>query len=320
MKRYPLKLRYIAKSAIWGGTRLKEQWGKEIEGDIIAETWELTVRPKEMAVIQNGDASGRTLEEQIAAWGGDCVAPSYRVGDRFPMLVKLIDAADRLSVQVHPDDSYALRVENDSGKTEMWYIVDAEPGASIIYGLAEDIGREEFARAVAEKRIDGAMNTCPVKAGESYFIPAGMLHAIGAGILIAEIQQNSDLTYRVYDYERRQADGSLRPLHTEKALEVVRPFAEAEVDALRFERGKGGDELLANSRYFKVRRHVLKDERIELSRNKDSFTSLLCVEGEGVLCHDGTEYSLGRGDSYFIPAGMGAYTLCGRMTVLCSEL
>jgi len=202
----------------------------------------------------------------------------------------------------------------------MWYIVDAEPGASIIYGLAEDIGREEFARAVAEKRIDGAMNTCPVKAGESYFIPAGMLHAIGAGILIAEIQQNSDLTYRVYDYERRQADGSLRPLHTEKALEVVRPFAEAEVDALRFERGKGGDELLANSRYFKVRRHVLKDERIELSRNKDSFTSLLCVEGEGVLCHDGTEYSLGRGDSYFIPAGMGAYTLCGRMTVLCSEL
>ena len=319
-KKYPLRLQYIAKSAIWGGKCLKEEWGKETDGDIIAETWELTVRPNEMAIIRNGEAAGRTLAEQIAVWGGDCVSPAYRIGERFPMLVKLIDAADRLSVQVHPDDDYAGRIEGDSGKTEMWYIVDAEPGASIIYGLADGVGREEFAKAVAEGRIDDAMKTCPVKAGESYFIPAGMVHAIGAGILIAEIQQNSDLTYRVYDYERRQADGTFRPLHTEKALAVVRPFAESEVEEIRFERGQGDSDLLANSRYFKVRRQTVSGEGEELFRNGDSFTSLLCVAGEGALWHAGSEYPVRKGDSYFLPAGMGEYTVSGEMTVLCSEL
>ncbi len=320
MKKYPLRLQYIAKSAIWGGKRLKEEWGKEICGDTIAETWELTVRPHEMALIENGAAAGRTLAEQIAAWGGESVSPTYDIGERFPMLVKLIDAADRLSVQVHPDDDYAGRIEGDSGKTEMWYIVDAEPGASIIYGLAQGIGREEFARAVAEGCIDDAMKRCSVRAGESYFIPAGMVHAIGAGILIAEIQQNSDLTYRVYDYERRQADGTLRPLHTEKALAVVRPFAESEVEEIRFEKGRGDKDLLANSRYFKVRRQVVSGESEALFRNGDSFTSLLCVAGEGTLHHAGIEYSVRKGDSYFLPAGMGEYTLSGEMTVLCSEL
>ena len=319
MKKYPLQVSYTAKSAIWGGQTLAKSWGKRGEGENIAETWELSVRPKEMATVLNGEAKGMTLEDYIEACGADCVSPVYRVGDRFPLLVKLIDACDRLSVQVHPDDAYASSVEHDSGKTEMWYIVDAEPGASIVYGLREGVSREDFAAAVAEKRLDEVMNTRPVRAGESYFIPAGMVHAIGAGILIAEIQQNSDLTYRVYDYDRRQADGSLRPLHTEKALDVIRPYTDGEVREIAFMRGEGSAELLANGQYFKVEKLEI-GKAVSRARNKDSFSSLLCLEGDGYLICGEERFPIRRGDSYFLPAGMGEYGVEGRLTLIHSEL
>ena len=320
MRRYPLQVSYIAKSAIWGGQTLRREWKKQGAGDNIAETWELSVRREEMATVQNGEAAGMTLAEYIQACGADCVSPEYRLGERFPMLVKLIDAEDKLSVQVHPDDAYAAAQEGDSGKTEMWYIVDAKEGATIIYGLKEGVDREAFAAAVADGRLDEVMHTVPVKAGESYFIPAGMLHAIGAGILIAEIQQNSDLTYRVYDYDRRGADGSLRPLHTEKALDVVRPYTEAEVEAIRFVRGGEADgELLANSQYFKTHRVTVAGAR-EFDQGKESFASLLCLEGEGELVFEGECYPIAKGDSYFLPAGLGRYELRGKLTLIRSEL
>ena len=315
MKKYPLRVSYISKSAIWSGTRLVREWGKIGEGDRIAETWELSVRSKEMATVQNGEAKGMTLQAYIETCGADCVSPCYSTEDRFPLLIKLIDAADKLSVQVHPDDAYASRVEGDSGKTEMWYIVEAEPNAAIIYGLKDSVTGEEFARAVREKRIGETMRSCPVKAGEAYFIPAGMVHAIGEGILIAEVQQNSDLTYRIYDYDRRQADGSLRELHTEKALEVVRPFAEEEITALRFERGAGDSDCLVNSRYFSVFKREVHSP-LDASVGKESFVALLCISGEGVLTHEGVPYEIRRGDSYFLPAGMGNYVLSGKMTLI----
>ena len=313
MKKYPLKISYISKPAIWSGTRLVRQWGKLSESDRIAETWELSVRPKEMAIVLEGEAKGFTLQSYIEQCGADCVSPQYRLGDRFPLLIKLIDAADRLSVQVHPDDTYASRVENDSGKTEMWYIVEAEPNAAIIYGLKDGVSREAFAQAVAEKRIGEMMKTCPVQAGEAYFIPAGMVHAIGAGILIAEVQQNSDLTYRIYDYDRRQADGSLRELHVEKSLDVVRPFSENEVERLQFERGRNG--ALVNSKYFSVFKRELDGER-SAEVGKESFVALLCIGGEGSIVYKGVSYPIRRGDSYFLPAGMGEYTLLGSLTLI----
>ena len=320
MKRYPLQLSYIAKSAIWGGQTLREAWGKQGGGENIAETWELSVRSNEMATVLNGEAKGMTLAEVLRLWGADCVSSDYREGDRFPMLVKLIDAEDKLSVQVHPDDAYASVVEGDSGKTEMWYIVDAREGASIIYGLKDGVDREKFARAVENGNLSEVMNTVPVEAGESYFIPAGMLHAIGAGILIAEIQQNSDLTYRVYDYDRRGADGSLRPLHTKKALDVVRPFTEAEVEEIRFARGKTNDEdCLACSRYFQAHRVTVEGCQTFI-QSKDSFASLLCLEGDGEVYYEGTSYPVSKGDSYFLPAGLGKYELRGHLTLIRSEL
>ncbi len=321
MNRYPLKLSYTAKTALWAGKRLKDEFSKVSEFQTVSESWELSVRDDEMATILAGEAEGMTLREYFSECGWDCVTPTFKAGDRFPLLVKLIDANDILSVQVHPDDKYAGEVEHDSGKTEMWYIIDALEGAKLVYGLRDGATREDFAAAVNEGRLNDVMNYVPVSAGETYFIPAGMLHAIGAGILIAEIQQNSDLTYRVYDFDRIGADGKLRPLHVQKSLDVTRPFDGAEIDSIRYARGKecGAGELLANSEYFKVRRLNL-DGNQSLCVTDDSFMSVLCLEGNAVICADGVEYKAVKGDSYFLPAKMGDFTVEGKALLILSEV
>lgn len=321
MKKYPCKLTYTAKTAIWAGTRLKDEFRKQSEYNTISETWELSVRDDEMAVITNGDAAGKTLREYFELCSYDCVSPRFSSSDRFPLLVKLIDANDILSVQVHPDDTYASSVENDSGKTEMWYIVDAKEGAQLIYGLKDGKSREDFARAVKDGKLSEVMNYCSVKKGQTYFIPAGMLHAIGAGILIAEIQQNSDLTYRVYDFDRVGADGKLRPLHVNKVLAVTRPFGDDEIESIRFscEKPQGNGELLACSDFFKVRRIVINGSVTE-NANSDSFVSIICLEGNGSIRHLENDYPISKGDSYFIPAGMGEYEISGDLEVICSQI
>ena len=321
MKKYPLKLSYVTKTALWAGKRLKTDFNKDSRFDTVSESWELSVRDDEMSSVTNGEARGMTLLEYFEAVGYDCVSPSFKRGDRFPLLVKLIDAADMLSIQVHPDDKYASAVEGDSGKTEMWYIVDACEGATLIYGLREGVTAEDFARATRENNLRQVINTVPVKAGETYFIPAGMLHAIGAGIIIAEIQQNSDLTYRVYDFDRKDKDGKLRPLHQDKAIDVTRPYLSDEIAAIRFERGDSAcdGELLASSEYFKVRRLSVTD-RTELYVSNDSFTSVLCIEGDGNIICGGEDYPVRKGDSYFLPAGLGAFEASGQMTLILSEI
>ena len=301
MELYPFKLSYVTKSPIWGGRRLLDQWGKKSESQTIGESWELTVRANEKSVILNGAHAGKTLESVIEAYGGNLIATDFseRV---FPLLVKLIDAGDVLSVQVHPDNDYAKRVENDRGKTEMWYIVEAEEGAELICGLKEGATEADFAKAVEAGDPLSALNRIPVHAGECYFIPSGMPHAIGKGILIAEIQQNCDLTYRVYDFDRRQADGSLRELHVEKALDVVRAFSDEEVEALRYARRSDtlvGGDILADCEYFRVEKLMVEGDR----QLPDSavMRHVLCLEGEGsFLCH-GEKYPISKGDSYYLP-------------------
>ena len=321
MRIYPLKLSYITKTALWAGERLKTDFGKVSEYDTVSESWELSVRDDEMSCITNGDACGMTLAEYFEAAGYGCVSPTFKRGDRFPLLVKLIDASDMLSIQVHPNADYALSVEGDSGKTEMWYIVDAEKGATLVYGLRDGVTSDDFSRAVRENRISKVINTVPVSKGETYFIPAGMLHAIGAGILVAEIQQNSDLTYRVYDFDRRDKNGELRALHTDKALAVTRPYSEYEINDLRFAKGATAveGELLASSEHFKARR-LCVDGRASLAVSDKSFLSLLCIDGEGEIVHSGVSYSISRGDSYFLPVGVGGFDLVGKATLILSEI
>ncbi len=312
---YPLKLSYLAKTALWGGNKLKEEYGKSSEHEKVSETWELSVREGDTCIIENGPAAGMLLSDYFADYGSALVGKGYD-GSRFPLLIKFIDARDCLSVQVHPDDTYALANEKDPGKTEMWYVVEAEEGAELIYGLKDGVTREDFVAAVDAGDYNSVMGRVPVKAGETYFIPSGMLHAIGAGLLIAEIQQNSDLTYRVYDFDRKGADGKLRPLHVDKAKAVTRPFTEAEIDAVRYSHGLPEDEtVLADCPYFRVSRY---EGGLELCVAEESFLHLLCVEGEGCLICDKEKYPIEKGDSYFLPAGLGAVSVTGHATVLAS--
>lgn len=290
--KYPLKLRSVCKEIIWGGNRLKSEYGKTSDLDKIAESWELTVRHDGMNVIENGEYAGMTLGEYL---GKDA--------ESFPLLIKLIDACDKLSIQVHPDDTYAKEKEGEYGKTEMWYIVDAEPGAKLVYGL-KDYNKDTFRAAVADGTLEKYMNAVDVKKGDIFFIPSGLVHAIGAGILIAEIQQSSNVTYRVYDYMRRGKDGKLRELHVDKALDVIVDYTEEEIEAIRYEDGKD-DTALANCRYFKVDRHIVTGE-ITLSADT-SFMHILALSGEGTV----GGVAIKKGESILLPKGLLDVTVSG---------
>lgn len=300
---YPLKLKYYPKTALWGGSTLKNEWNKPCDFEKLAETWELTVRPDAVNIILNGEYAGESLAKHVEK-------------GKFPLLIKFIDAEDKLSVQVHPDDKFAALVENDVGKTEMWYIADAKKGAEIIYGIKDGV-----TKLSCDSRIGEQVKSIKVKKGDSFFIPSGMLHAIGKGCLIAEIQQNSDLTYRVYDYERRDAQGNLRELHTDKALKVTRYFSDEEVDAIRYSESDkiGVGECLASCKYFNVNRITLDGSKENLNTN-GVFNSLLCVEGDGEIICGGKSHGFSKGDSYYIPAELGEYEICGKAVVLISRI
>ncbi len=319
---YPLKLSCVPVNMIWGGSRLRDVFGKAGAGDKTGETWELSVREKQMCRIENGICKGMTIRDYIEKAGAATISPSYD-GGRFPLLIKFIDAADRLSVQVHPDNEYATKVENDSGKTEMWYVIDAEPGAEIIYGFADGCGKEEFRKAFEEGRLEEVLNHVKVKPNDVFFIPAGLIHAIGKGIFIAEIQQNCDLTYRVYDYNRRDANGSLRELHIKKALDVVRPFTDKQISDIRFSEASACElddvTLLAHCAYFKVHRYDLSGS-LDFCAGAGSFVSLLALVGGGKITCGGADYNIKAGDSWLIPAGAGRYSVSGSITFLSTTL
>ncbi len=321
MKKYPMLMTPVPKQIIWGGDRLKREYGKTADFDKIAESWELSCRDNAMCSIANGEYSGMTLGEYISDGRKDALGLAAEKYDRFPLLIKFIDAADRLSIQVHPDNEYSLAHEGELGKTEMWYIIAADEGAKLVYGLKKGCTREDFAKAVAEDCTEEMLDFVEVHAGETYFIPSGQVHAIGAGILIAEIQQNSDVTYRVYDYKRRQPDGSLRQLHTAKAIDVIKLRTDDEINALRYstECADGG-EVLASCEYFTVRRYALDGEE-KLTAGKNSFVSVLVIDSEGtVIESDGREYPVKKGESWFIPAGTGEFALKGKANVIVSEI
>lgn len=307
MQLYPLKLVPAVKEILWGGNKLKTDYNKKADFGKLAESWELTVRPDGMNVIENGDYAGMTLGEYIDKATYKVIGEDYS-GDRFPLLIKFIDACDRLSIQVHPSDNYALKNENEFGKTEIWYIVEAEEGAKLVFGLSKDYTKEAFDKAITDNTVESLLNYVEVKKGDVYFIPAGLVHAIGAGILICEIQQNSNVTYRVYDYGRLGKDGKPRELHIEKAKDVIVNYTEDEINALRFANAKEiTPGLIADCEKFKVNSYTFKE--LELCADKTGFLCLTFLEGDGAVCFDGKEYPFSKGESYFIPAGMGAFTL-----------
>lgn len=298
------------KNYIWGGTRLNSAFGKHSPFEKTAESWELSCHMDGLSVVADGEYAGQTLQSVIKK-DPSVLGSRGRAFDFFPILIKLIDAADRLSVQVHPDDAYALKNEHSYGKTEMWYVVDAESGASLVYGLKKSVTREEFLSLAADGRIMDVLNFVPVKKGDVFFIRSGMIHAIGKGILIAEIQQNSNITYRVYDYDRRDKDGKPRQLHTEKAsvvaeLDAVKPGAYADVKEIA-----SGVKRLSECKYFTVDEIKISDQYI--IKNDMSFVCVTVVSGNGTI--GGLRVSAGT--SVFVPCGKTA-AVEGAMTLLAS--
>jgi len=300
-----LKLFPECKDNIWGGTKLKERYGKITDKDIVAESWELSYHKDGPTRLEDGKTLADTLtNEEI---GKNCDGFSF-----FPVLVKLIDARDDLSVQVHPSDSYALSNENSFGKTEMWYIVEADEGAGIYLGFKEDVTEERYKAAIANKTLTELLNFYEVKAGECYFIPSGTIHAIGKGCLICEIQQNSNLTYRVYDYGRKDKNGNERELHIEKALKVtnLNKFTSKPLNITT----KYGT-LLGISKYFTVTKISLEG-KMTVDIDESSFKCFTAVEGEGMI--GGEKIELGA--SRLITAENGKIELSGKATIIMTEI
>lgn len=308
---YPLKLSPVFRDYIWGGTRLRDDFGKNCDFERIAESWELSCRDDGCSVIENGGFKGKTLREYIDAAGKSVIGSKGAGMEYFPLLIKLIDAKDNLSIQVHPDDDYAKRAEGEYGKTEMWLILDCEPDSELIYGFEREISREEFSRRIKNDTLLDTLKKVPVKKGDVFFIGAGTLHAIGKGILIAEIQQNSNITYRVYDYGRTGADGKPRELHIEKAVEVTKLSPSEDTPVYHIEECGGFKRrLLSECEYFTVYSYFIKSAAAFLAED-DSFNFILMTEGVGVISYAGGEFRAEKGAGIIIPAGMGEYKISG---------
>ena len=313
---FPLLLSAPLKDYIWGGERLKSEYGFKSENEKIAEAWVLSNRNDGQSVVLSGELKGKTLAEAIEIFGNGCLGKNAECFKYFPLLIKLIDAKDKLSIQVHPSDDYALETEGEFGKTEMWYVLDAVPGAKLIYGLNRKVSKEELKSFIDEDRITELCNYVPVKKGDVFFIPAGTVHAIGEGMLIAEVQQNSNITYRVSDYGRRGADGKPRELHREKALDVIlREPTPLNCNYNETVTESTKEKQLADCKYFSVISIELNGET-EIYK-KDSFVSLFTLEGEAVLEYDGGQMLIKKADSIFIPAGIKT-KLKGKANVLIS--
>ena len=309
-----LKLSPSFKDYIWGGHRLVEEYNKKYDGEILAESWELSCHPDGPSYIVNGAFAGKTLKEYIQSEGKGVLGSNCERFEDFPILIKFIDARDNLSIQVHPDNAYALKEEGQYGKTEMWYIMDCKEGAFLYYGFKEEISREEFEQRIKEDTLLEVLNKVMVKKGDVLFIEAGTIHAIGKDIVIAEIQQNSNVTYRVYDYGRVGKDGKKRELHIEKALDVTRR-APAENRSFR--------PHVASCEYFTVDSLYLDGrtmKKVEGAVDEASFVSVIFMEGRGVIRCGGEALEFQKGDSFFLSAGSGDYEIEGSCQALVTKV
>ncbi|MDD6736309.1 MAG: class I mannose-6-phosphate isomerase [Clostridiales bacterium] len=311
-KYMPVKLSPAFKDYLWGGTRLKEEYNKKTDMQPLAESWELSCHKDGESRIAGGCRDGKTLSEYIEYCGRDILGKNAERFDYFPVLIKLIDAKTDLSVQVHPDDEYALENEGEYGKTEMWYVLEADPGAHLYYGFNRDVTRREFAEKIKNNTITEVLNRVNVKKGDVFFIGAGTLHAICGGIVICEIQQNSNTTYRVYDYDRRDKNGKTRPLHIEKALEVTNLNKAPEIK-------KPSGDVLAECKYFRVS-HMTVSGRSRLLMGEDSFAGVIVAEGNGKMLYNGQELSLLKGDSYFVPAQNNSIDIEGSCELIITKI
>ncbi len=314
---YILKLNPVFKDYLWGGTKLRDEYGFESNLEKLAEGWMLSCHKDGENTIENGEFAGKTLTE-VAKLNPDFLGENGKKFEYFPILIKLIDAKDDLSVQVHPNNEYAMRVENEYGKTECWYILDCDEGAELIYGFNRDISSEEFKNRIANNTFLETVNKVKVKKGDLFFIEAGTLHAIGKGILLAEIQQNSNTTYRVYDYGRLGADGKPRDLHVQKAIDVTNctpPTRSTNPEGELKVYDDYSTQLLTKCDLFNVKKVTVNNYFDGVADDK-SFVSILVTDGNGKI--DNIEIK--KGDSLFIPANYGTFTVSGQLDIIITRV
>ncbi|MBQ4914423.1 class I mannose-6-phosphate isomerase [Maribacter sp. MMG018] len=303
MTLYPLKFHPILKERLWGGVKLKEVLNKKIESDITGESWELSAVSGDVSVVANGDLKDTSLQELIekepeALLGKSVVA---RFGKEFPILIKFIDAKQDLSIQLHPNDELAKKRHNSFGKTEMWYIMDADPGAELIVGFNRDVTKDEYSESLKNDTLLELLNYEKVKEGDTFFINTGKIHAIGAGVLLAEIQQTSDVTYRVFDFNRKDKDGNLRELHTDLALDAI-DYQKKDDFKVNYTHTKDTVNQMVDCPYFKTNFLNLEKDMEQDTRSRDSFTIYMCVSGKSTIGTEFGEVDIDKGETILVPA------------------
>ncbi len=309
----PLCMKPIYKDYIWGGTRLKEIFEKDTPFEMTAESWEISTNDAGLSTVKNlNDITLKELFEDRAK-REEVFGTKTKNMDKFPLLIKFIDAKDNLSVQVHPDDEYASQFEQDTGKTEMWYVMDCDEEASIVCGMKETVKQEEIADIIQKGNIRDNLKQVPIHKGDVIYIPSGTVHAILKGTLICEIQQNSNLTYRVYDWDRIGKDGKPRELHIQKAIDVIKQDAKHSITSTNGQ--KEACNNVINCDYFKVDSVKIKSSYQSIS-NEESFEAYMVVEGNGVIKTNSKEYEIKLGDSFIVPANLGEYEIKGELKLL----
>lgn len=310
----PMFLKPVFQEKIWGGNRLHSVFGFDLPNDKIGEDWAISAHPHGVSVVENGEFKGQKLDDLWTEHKELFGHPSEPV---FPLLIKILDAEDELSVQVHPDDAYGMEHEGELGKTECWYIIDAEPGAEIIYGHHAQT-REELAEMIEDGRWDDLLKKVPVKKGDFFYVPSGTIHAIGKGIMILETQQSSDTTYRVYDYDRKDNQGKTRELHIQQSIDVTTvPAKTPELQVKEVRKGNSSIVTYLETEFFNVYEWDIKG--ITNFKKQAPYTLMTVIDGAGELVVAGKTYTLEKGTSCIIPDGVEEWTVQGELAIIASE-
>ncbi|WP_378178653.1 type I phosphomannose isomerase catalytic subunit [Aquimarina sp. SS2-1] len=303
MINYPIKFEPILKEKIWGGNKLKNVLCKNTTQNNIGESWEIADVDQDVSIVANGIAKGTSLKELINYYKSSLLGrKNYKAfGEKFPLLIKFIDADKDLSIQVHPDDNVAKRRHNSFGKTEMWYVMQADKNANLIVGFEEEISKQDYVNHLNNNSLESILHYERVNPGDSFFINAGKVHAIGAGVLLAEIQQTSDITYRLYDWNRKDVNGKSRDLHTEEALDVIE-FSNKNDYKKTYDRSANETSTIAACPYFTTNFTLISGELTKDYCNLDSFVVYVCTKGEGRVSVDDHSETIKEGETILLPA------------------
>jgi mannose-6-phosphate isomerase len=314
-KMYPLQFEPILKERIWGGEKLKTILNKPITSKITGESWELSTVEGDVSVVANGVLKGKSLIDLINETPNEILGTKVheRFGKQFPLLFKYLDAREDLSIQVHPNDKLAKERHNSFGKTEMWYVMQADADARIIVGFKEDSGKEEYLKHLNDKTLVSILDDVKAKSGDVFFLETGTVHAIGAGLVVAEIQQTSDITYRLYDFDRKDAQGNTRELHVDLALDAIN-YNKVETQK-KYETKTNTSNVVVDCPYFTTN-FIPLENKVEVSKSGETFTVYMCIEGSFEIEYDGFKQSYIKGDTVLVPAEINAFILTGKASIL----